>query len=221
MSKLRKPPPKTIGNKVIERVEDTLATLYRRMCHHIDFEFTEQMAYETLVRPEDVKIVKRASELYRRFRSYYFAGGAARMLVGEYEIRIEFDPKLCFMPPNYLVTGPRLLDGNHTDFCRAIAPWMEQIVPIYEMHSTTLYAWRELCELTGGDYARIRVLWPTIDVIATTAGYTVPKMGNPRGLPATSPSLRERLNIGQTFVNSAMMMPEPDKRARPIELFIE
>lgn len=221
MRKPREPSAKTIGNRVIGDVESMLATLYRRMCHHIDFEFTEQMAYETLIRPEDVEVVKRVSELYKRFRISYLAGGTACMLVGEHKVSVKFDPHRSFLPPNYLVSAPPLRGGDHPDFCRAIAPWLEQVAPIHEMHSTTLYAWKELRELTGGDYARIRALWPAVDALATAMNYTVPKMGNPRGLPATSPNLREGLNVGQTFINAALMMPEPEKRARPIELSIE
>lgn len=206
----RKPSPKKIAEANMRDVEGALYDLYRRMVSHVDFQFTEDMAINTMVRSEDKDFVVRSSKLYGYMRSQYYGNAGLEIIAPSHandHIFIGYKRHLNFVPPSYL-TGRHSIEEFSPDFAEAITPWLEQVVPMRGMYRTAKSAWHQLTQLTDGDYARIRALWPTVDALAGMIGRTVPKLPNPKGLPSPSPELREMLNVAETFVNAAMMMPE-------------
>lgn len=219
MRKARQPSPKKQAEYIVSSVSSTLGDLYMRMINHIQFEFTEEMALATLVRPDDLDMVKRSLQLYPHFRrSYFYDDHFEIERPWHFNIHVKYDSqKLSFLPPAYMVGDAQEKDINPA-FFEAITPWLDQINPMSELYEATLAAWNGLFELTKGDAARIQVLWPSINSIAQQMGKTMPKLPAPVGIPSPSPALREVLNTAEVFINSAMLMPEAKREKQAISL---
>lgn len=213
----RKPSAKRMGDSVLDYAENQIYSLYHRMVGHIDFTFSDETALSTLIRPEDIEFIKRSNELYGYTRGSYFTPSALRISAPAYandEIILSFTKTCAFVPPAYL-TGKQAGEKLDPAFFVAIKPWLDEIVPLRMMFQTTQRALDEIKRMTGNDYARIRALWPTIDVIAAQLERPVGKLPVPKGLPSPSPELREALTVATTFINSALMMPEVRVDAEP------
>lgn len=200
--------PKKQVERILGDIEHTVYEFYRRMRSHIPFEFTEQMMFETMVRPEDAEFVRRSNELYGHLRSGYY-GSSILEIQGRAPdtIFLYYNRRTSFVPPSYL-TGKQDHSTVNPAFFVAIAPWLEQVMPLRGMYSIAQSAISELRLLCGDDMSRIYALWPSIEVIAKAQGRTLPKLPRANGLPSPSPELREKLNVAQAFINSALMMPD-------------
>jgi len=215
MSKPRKPSPKAVATKILERADDALLDLYIRMCSHIPFEITEEMALATLVNPDDVEFVRRSKRLYSGVYKSGYGGGWGRAIIGKHVIDLSYDRKtMWFVPTDDMIENFTV----RPEFIEAVTPWLQQVEPIYEMWRAAVGGLYELRKLCGDDPSRVSVLWPAIGAVAQHMGSPLPPLPNPRGLPATPPDIREMLLLATTFVNSAMLMPETAQRTSPINL---
>lgn len=215
---MRQMSPKKQAERILADTENTIYDLYRRMRSHIPFEFTEQMAFDTMIRPEDVEFIRRSDALYGHLRNTHYGSGQLE-IVGRTPdpIHLYFYRKTSFVPPRYL-QGKQKFDAINPLFFETIQPWLEEIVPLRTMYRTTQSAIWELRRLCDDDMSRIQALWPAIEVIAKQRDRVIPKLPRPKGLPSPSPELRDKLNVAQTFVNSALMMPEEPTTEQALRL---
>lgn len=205
----RTPSPKKQAEFIIRDGEYTLGELYARMKGHVKFEFTEEMARSTLVKPEDLQFIEQSAALYGHLRNDW---SNTRMIIemGEAglgsDIQLSFSSKLGFVPPRYM-NGRQAPRAVRPEFFEAITPWVDQIKPMRDLFETARSGWKELQEMTNHDPVRIYALWPAVAALAQAMGKTFPKLPKPNGLPSPSPELREKLNVAETFINAAIMMP--------------
>ena len=205
---MRRMSPKKQSEIILCEAESIVWELYRRMRSHIQFEFTEQMAFDTLVRPEDADFVRHSEALYGHLRSNYYGSPSMEIVGRTYDpIVLAYNRKTSWVPPRYL-QGKQSAETISPAFFEAIQPWLEQIAPLREMYRTTQSAIFELRTLCSDEMSRIHPLWPAIEVLAKVRDRSIPKLPKAKGLPSPSPELREKLNIAQTFINSALMMPD-------------
>lgn len=204
----RGPSAKKIAEAILRDADSTLYDLYKRMCSHIPFEFTEQMAFDTLIKPEHRELVQHSDELYGHLRSSYY-GPAPLEIEGRAPdpIFLYFNRRTSFVPPRYM-TAKQAHSSINPAFFEAIVPWLEEVVPIREMYRTSVIGFQRLLDLCDHDIMRMVALWPTVEVIARTQDRPMPKLPRARTLPSPAPELREQLTVAQTFINSALMMPE-------------
>lgn len=213
----RTPSPKKQAERILSEVEGVLAQLYERMRAHVDFEFTEQMALATLVKSDDLDMVKRSGAMYGHLRNEWQASRMYIRAEDQPDIMLTFTNKISFVPPRYMDGRVSSKDINPA-FYEVIAPWTSQLQPIRELYDTARAAWQQLAVMTKHDPSRIQALWPTINAIAQYQDRPFPKLPKPVGLPSPPPELREKLNIATTFINSALMMPAVERSNTPIRI---